>query len=506
MNVHRLHSLPFLLAALLTMAAAGACVEPIVDEGGSRELTVRVSVPTADLVTKADVDAVENEGKMYDIRIWAFDHATTGDDVKAVGYGSTTITAGVVEKDVTITFPSSVNKKLDNSKEDVSVDIYVLANGASAGFAGNSIDVTRGDVRNAVIDDDKGAGFGTACVSTVPGTGLPMAAYIENVDVTSLRTGTNLDPISVELKRAVSKVRFVFAKGEESEKVEISRIEFIGGTTAGGESIGLIPEQSYLFPLTEVKPLEAGYESIFWPKSETEALVADVPSVKALPQTYDASLDANAVVKTIYLRESDLPLKGRIRYKRGNTQLMASFDLVALAETFPRNATFTVYAYYTGGEMAIQLTVEVDPWDKNNYSVNFEDASIFAEKKFSIDHSTAQEVVPIRVDPNDPSSKIVRYDVYLKPNSPVKGSLTILTPKMGTLIIIKKEDPIGSFVVSPQTAQINVNDGGTIEISIDRSNTGESGASMFLSFGVEWPGREANADTELIDNVYRFVL
>ena len=94
----------------------------------------------------------------------------------------------------------------------------------------------------------------------------------------------------------------------------------------------------------------------------------DVPSVNALPQTYDASLDANAVVKTIYLRESDLPLKGRIRYKRGNTQLMASFDLVALAETFPRNATFTVYAYYTGGEMAIQLTVEVDPWDKNNYS------------------------------------------------------------------------------------------------------------------------------------------
>lgn len=511
MKSGRFHRLIPLLASILMLVPWTGCVEPISPEGpdasGSFRLSLQVALPDAGLLTKSDpVSSTDAEKALHDLRVWAFIHGETPGD-EAVAFANPTVsTTGSTS--VTLSLKKDAVSLLDNPNvASVAVDIYVLGNAASAGFDTSlGLNATRTQVRDAVLSGTEATGFGAACVSTVPGTGLPMAAYIENVDVTSLRTGTNLDPISVELKRAVSKVRFVFAKGEGSEKVEISRIEFIGGTTAGGESIGLIPEQSYLFPLTEVKPLEAGYESIFWPKSETEALVADVPSVNALPQTYDASLDANAVVKTIYLRESDLPLKGRIRYERGSTQLMASFDLVALAETFPRNATFTVYAYYTGGEMAIQLTVEVDPWDKNNYSVNFEDASIFAEKKFSVDHSTAQEVVPIRVDPNDPSSKIVRYDVYLKPNSPVKGSLTILTPKMGTLIIIKKEDPIGSFVVSPQTAQINVNDGGTIEISIDRSNTGESGASMFLSFGVEWPGREANADTELIDNVYRFVL
>lgn len=554
------HSLIPLGVTILILAIWTGCVEPISPDGpvdpDTVQLSLQVSVPGAGLETKAKVEADEAEKALHSLQVWAYVHGGAAEDAP-VAYASQT-SAGTVS----LSFSKATVGLLDD--DPVAIDLYVLGNAASAGKQDLGQNSTRDEVRESVISGNAVTGFGKACVETVSNDGLPMAGLLENFDITFLRYGykngqltakendskydeeafnTVLGEISslsdlqknylktlfrngdedaanypykwdyakfsptVSITRAVSKIRFVFAKGAEvSENVEISRIEFIGGTTTGGESIGLIPEQSYLFPLSEVKPLAAGYESIFWPKSETEALVADVPSVNALPQTYDASLDTNAAVKTIYLRESDLPLKGRIRYKRGSTSLMSSFDLVALTETFPRNATFTVYAYYTGGEMAIQLTVEVDPWDKNNYSVNFEDASIFAEKKFSIDHSTAQEVVPIRVDPNDPSSKIVRYDVYLKPNSPVKGSLTILTPKMGTLIIIKKEDPIGSFVVSPQTAQINVNDGGTIEISIDRSNTGESGASMFLSFGVEWPGREANADTELIDNVYRFVL
>jgi len=555
----RFHRLIPLLASILMLVPWTGCVEPIAPEDRAEAvaatLTLQVSVPGGNAMTKAA--ASEAEKALHSLQVWAYVHGGASDDAP-VAYASQT-SAGAVS----LSFTKATIGLLND--DPVAIDLYVLGNAASAGKQELGQNSTRNEVREAVISGDAVTGFGKACVETVSNDdGLPMAGLLENFDITFLRYGykneqltakenenkyneeafnTALGEISslsdlqknylktlfrngdedaanfpykwdyakfsptVSIARAVSKVRFVFAKGTEvSENVEISRIEFIGGTTTGGESIGLIPEQSYLFPLPEVKPLEAGYESVFWPESEAGALVTNVPEVNPLPHTYETSLDENAAVKTIYLRESDLPLKGRIRYKRGSTSLMSSFDLVALAETFPRNATFTVYAYYTGGEMAIQLTVEVDPWDKNNYSVNFEDASIFAEKKFSIDHSTAQEVVPIRVDPNDPSSKIVRYDVYLKPNSPVKGSLTILTPKMGTLIIIKKEDPIGSFVVSPQTAQINVNDGGTIEISIDRSNTGESGASMFLSFGVEWPGREANADTELIDNVYRFVL
>lgn len=565
----RFHRLIPLLATLLLMFAGGGCVDPMTPEErvqkGGVQLTLQISVPSGALTKAEDVIASDAEMKLYDLRVWAFVHG--GDDENlAVAYAHKANESGITDGSVTLSFTNSANGLLDRN-DPVSIDIYVLGNAASVGFTGDET-AARSTVRDAVISGDEATGFGKACVETVGTNGLPMSCYLEDFDITFLRYGYTLDQLkgkdgegnfvgngtlfngegfevklgqvtglsdlqkrylkiffandgdeaatspykwdysrfapTLTLTRAVGKIRFVFAKGEEVvETVKISGIEFTGGTTPDGKGIGLIPEESYLFPLSEIKPLD-NYESITWPKSG--ALVDNVPWVSSLPTAYSSSLDDKAVVKTIYLRESDLPLKGRIRYERGSTQLMASFDLVALADYFPRNSTFTVYAYYTGGEMNIQLSVDVDPWDKNNYSVNFEDASILADKKFSIDPSTAQVVVPIRVDPNDPSSKIVRYDVYLKPNSPVKGSLIILTPKMGTLIIIKKEDPIGSFVVSPQTAQINGNDGGTIEISIDRSNTGESGASMFLSFGVEWPGREANADSDLIDNVYRFVL
>ncbi len=558
MNILRHHGLYFLLSAFLGLAVAVACVEPFAsddrDEAVAGTLTLQVSVPGGNAMTKAT--ASEAEKALHSLQVWAYVHGGAAEDAP-VAYASQT-SAGTVS----LSFSKATVGLLDD--DPVAIDLYVLGNAASAGKQDLGQNSTRDEVRESVISGNAVTGFGKACVETVSNDGLPMAGLLENFDITFLRYGykngqltakendskydeeafnTALGEISslsdlqknylktlfrngdedaanypykwdyakfsptVSITRAVSKIRFVFAKGAEvSENVEISRIEFIGGTTTGGESIGLIPEQSYLFPLSEVKPLEVGYESIFWPEGEGK-LVEAVPRVNPLPQTYDASLDENAAVKTIYLRESDLPLKGRIRYKRGNTPLMASFDLVALVETFPRNSTFTVYAYYTGGEMNIQLSVEVDPWDKNNHRVTFEEGSIYAERKFIIDQSTAQAVVPIRVDPNDPNSEIARYDVYLKPNSPVKGSLTILTPKLGTLIIIKKEDPIGSFVVTPQMAEINVDrDGGHIEISIDRSASGGQGASMTLSFGVEWPGREANADSELIDDKYRFVL
>jgi hypothetical protein len=373
MNVHRLHSLPFLLAALLTMAAAGACVEPIVDEGGSRELTVRVSVPTADLVTKADVDAVENEGKMYDIRIWAFDHATTGDDAKAVGYGSATIAGGDTDASVTVTFPNSVNKKLDNSKEDVSVDIYVLANAASVGFAGNSIDVNRGDVRSAVISGS--AGFGTACVSEVPGTGLPMAAYVADKDITSLRTGTSL-AMSVALKRAVSKIRFVFAKAANmTEETEVTSIEIND----------MLPASTYLFPResgSAVKPDGTTYEALNWTGTNGASLIlnetftgktVDTPlrlrydhQNSGIPN-YEAFLDDeieqnHAIQKILYLRESDQSgIVAHIHYKVGTSTGTADIAISSGAQ-LARNSWWTVYAYFMSFELGFQVTVH-DDWD-----------------------------------------------------------------------------------------------------------------------------------------------
>lgn len=573
---NRFHKFIPLLATLLLMFAGGGCVDPMTPEErvqkGGVQLTLQIFGPSGALTKATPVNASDDENKLYDLRVWAFIHGDGAGD-GAVAYAHKENAIGITDGSVTLSFTNSANGLLDRN-DPVSIDIYVLGNAASVGFTGDET-AARSTVRDAVISGDEATGFGKACVETVGTNGLPMSCYLEDFDITFLRYGYTPDQLkgktsegfvndgdtftddtftdklsaviglsdlqksylrtlfrndgndsathpykwnynrfapSLMLTRAVGKIRFVFAKDNTvNENVVITHVDFIG------REKGVVPTQSYLFPLQDeiegvsnrrVKPEGTEYEVISWPGDNAAVLVGSVHGIANLPEEYESSLETSeADKKTIYLRESDIPLRGRILYKRGETELQSTFDLVTLAEYFPRNATFTVYAYFVGGTLSIQLSVEVDPWDKNNHRVTFEEGSIYAERKFIIDQSTAQAVVPIRVDPNDPNSKIARYDVYLKPNSPVKGSLKILTPKEGTLIIIKKEDPIGSFVVTPQMAEINVEkDGGHIEISIDRSASGGQGASMTLSFGVEWPGREANADSELIDDKYRFVL
>lgn len=373
------------------MAVAVACVEPIVDEGASRELTVRVVVPTADLVTKADVAAVGDEGKMYDIRIWAFDHAETGDDAKAVGYGSATIEAGATSQNVTVTFPNSVNGKLDN-EPSVSVDLYVVANGASVGFTQadlENVNVTRKYLEEFVLNDAKGAaGFGTACVSQVPDTGLPMSAVKDNVDITFLKNGGTHDSVEIKLKRAVAKIRFVFAKAANmTDATEIKSIELINRTTEyqiGWEQ--MLSKFSYLFPRETPK---SSAITLKWPANSTQGPL--VPNTSFVGKTvdtplrlrndyqnkeiaaYEAFLDAeieagHAIEKILYLRECD-PYKTRvtalINYTIGTaTERTVEIEIPSGA-LLNRNTWWTIYAYFMSFDLGFEVTVHED-WDVYN--------------------------------------------------------------------------------------------------------------------------------------------
>ena len=377
MKFRRLHTLNFLLAALLTMAAGVSCVEPV-SESSSRSLTVRISVPTADLVTKTSpVNAVDAENKVYEVRVWAFDCENPQDQDHAVGYGEVSIAGGSNQADIPVIFPNSVNGKLDNAAS-VSVDFYVVANPESVGFQYNSIDdVTRASVRDAVIQGNENAGFGTACVDAVPSTGLPMTAILSDVDITDLKDGQDHSlPNPIQLKRAVSKIRFVFAKaGNMKKETVITSIQFMT----------MLPPATYLFPYAV--PAYTDAETITWTGTNGSLVSNDAFSGKTVDTplrlrwdyfsansndenkiaAYESFLtdeieDDHAIEKVLYLRESDkTDIVARITYQVDNGT-KKSVDIPIPNPTsgtcpFQRNRWWTVYAYFMSFEMEFQVTV-----------------------------------------------------------------------------------------------------------------------------------------------------
>ena len=305
MNVRRLHQLTYLLAAILTMAVGASCVEPLdkpePGQTGRCELTLRIGLPSSEMMTKTDpVALTPDENKLYDIRVWAFLHT---DNPQAsdlpVGYAARTSTTGEAGGDLTMVFPTSVEKHLDNDPA-VRVDVYALANAASVDCSLEGMGVSRGDIQAAIIDDGKGAGFGNGdkMVSSVPATGLPMTAC-QNVDVTFLKygfsdvqiryvknhdgealpdacpkegdddifsatqwqyiTGTlcaggtwdysKVRPM-VGLQRAVAKVRFVFAQYVKMNPEPYTAINSISlvNKPKNAEEGGILLPSTYLFP------------------------------------------------------------------------------------------------------------------------------------------------------------------------------------------------------------------------------------------------------------------
>lgn len=406
MKFRRLHTLFFLLAALLTMAAGVGCVEPYDGKPSEYVLSFKVAPSGADLMTKADVTGTADESKIYDLRVWAFPSQIAGmSDAEAntaVAYWEDKAVGGQTSVSVNLPFPNSVNGRLDNDPS-VSVDLYVLANAPSVGSTFEGLSVTRADLEGAKITGISSMGFGTACVDDTflageNGKGLPMTGTLSDVDITFLKnagTGSLSSPIS--LKRAVSKIRFVFAKASNmTADTEISSIEIIDSGTTGE---GMLPGSTYLFPRSPFAlPENQSYATVPWTGASGTALLpneefvkidtplrlrkdseiisdgqSSAPSSWTDPKVYEefltTEIDAGyAIQKILYLRESDKSnIKARISYKIGGvskTPVDIAIPAVASTDTpvFQRNRWWTVYVYFISYELGFQVTVN-DKWD-----------------------------------------------------------------------------------------------------------------------------------------------
>ena len=318
--------------------------------------------------TRADVGQVDpinnttNEGLIDSLQIWIYE-STTGN---YVGYFST--------KDVTAlnsgqgtTYQLPVTDEFAAARPDVNV--YVVANVTNDNCGVGTLN--KETAHDALLEGAKitTGHFGLgSLVKSVPDAGLPFSGMLETQpvvgDAPTLRVGTPSAVSTVQLTRAVSKLRFVFAKATGQDTVRITSIKM---------SAGMIPDEEYLFKT----PTSMTYNT-----AESELLKDPIPDIAetAAPTLYlytDQSAQAYenlineaankqpkevTVEGPIYLRASDRQLAGTITYTIGGGAEQTVHFAMQQAGDFSRNHTWIVYAYYAGsGNLQVQ-SLYVKDW------------------------------------------------------------------------------------------------------------------------------------------------
>ena len=415
------------------------------------------------------------------------------------------------------------------------VDVFVLANAAAvqALIKNNnneevSCTITEDsdwDTLNNVYfkDSDAGPYYGFGLAHPVHDAdldatlGLPMSVCRKNCTV--LGEAPVLRVETVRLGRTVSRLRYVFCKtrseGGDEDEPDAVRIDQIvlNGTQ--------LPKKEYLFT--------AGTTGIVLDQAELndnylpEAYVVNWPVGLALaensvpenlvyvnqdPQTYRKLLDDAVAAGELtdlghtYFRETDRRLMGRIDYTvvKNNVERHSSREFNMAAEgDFARNHTWTLFGYFLGGRN-LQLSLSVQPWDYNQYLVDYSDQSVNVPKKFTVDEQSV-EMVETSKD---------HFDVYLPLGHSAKCHLIITTPVGGRLMIYPQGDAY-AFTVTKDIVPIDPTDkSGRIDFYVRRNadlNENLTGKYITLSFSVETAdGRTIDANTEIVDKVYRFVL
>ena len=385
-----IYLLQWLLCSILTVLLP-ACSSGDAEGGGASHKQMKLAIyvyapeqaataPKA-AQTRADegqVDAITGESTIKSLQLWVYESGTGND----VGYFSTDDVASLNEG-VGTTYQIPVSDDFASRKPNVNV--YVMANVTNANCGVGTLNKeTKETAHPALLDGAKitTGYFGLEQnTRTIPDDGLPFAGKLTASsvvgDAPTLRVGTLSAVSTVQLTRAVSKLRFVFAKTTGQPKVKITSIKM---------NTGMIPDVEYLFqtPASMTYNLEA--KELLLDDIDDIAATADPTQYLYLgqdAQEYENLINEAAnkqpkpevtVEGPIYLRESDKQLAGTISYSiAGVAQEPVTFQMQQAGD-FKRNHTWIVYAYYAGaGKLQVQ-SLYVKDWstkEKNHELYNW---------------------------------------------------------------------------------------------------------------------------------------
>ena len=381
-----IYLLQWLLCSILTVLCAACSSGDEAEENGATgvshkqaKLAIYVYAPEQAAAkkhaatTRADVgevDAITNEGTIKSLQLWVYEYETGN----YVGHFSTKDVTALNEGQGT-TYQIPVRDEFAAAKPYVNV--YVMANVTNANCGVETLD--KNTTRTALLEGAKIANghFGLEQnTRTIPTDGLPFAGKLTAQpvvgDAPTLRVGTLSAVSTVQLTRAVSKLRFVFAKTTGEEKVSIKNITM---------NEQMIPETEYLFktPVSmeynaEAKELlstaiddiaETADPTLFIYTNQTAQAYEDLINGAASKATPEVTVEG-----PIYLRESDKLLTGTITYTIGEgTPEPQTVDFaMQQAGDFSRNHTWIVYAYYAGsGNLQVQ-SLYVKDWSTKEFN------------------------------------------------------------------------------------------------------------------------------------------
>ena len=376
-----IHTLQWFLGSLLMVLFTACSSSEDGGDGVAKQptLTIYVYSPERPAVPNrhaplrraktGNVETVGDESTIHSLQIWVYE----SENKALVGYLDTEdVTTLNMGEGATYQLPVSD----DFAKNKPDVDVYVMANVTNANCG---VETDKDTERDDLMAGAKIAGyFGLGNLQTsVPTDGLPMAGKLTTQpvvgDAPALRVG-DLNAVStVPLTRAVSKLRFVFAKTKDQPTVRITSITM---------NAGMIPDVEYLFDKPESAPTityntEAGelLSSPIGDIAET-ADPTDYIYFNQDAQEYENLINTAASKETpevtvrgpIYLRESDKQLAGTITYTIAGGEPQSVGFQMQQAGDFSRNHTWIVYAYYAGsGKLQVQ-TVYVKDWSTKEIS------------------------------------------------------------------------------------------------------------------------------------------
>lgn len=477
------------------------------------ELSIAIEFPENYLpqtrATVGEVPGESEENAIHDLAIWVF--YTAGEKAHQK------VASLMVDKTQTDSLPTAGGVRKYALRVEKSfiltrpkVDVFVLVNRGSLGTIGSQL------TEDSPYDVVNGASFGGQGLfspdgtptTSVPSSGLPMSGVGKGLDVGGEEPFLKVPTIS--LKRAVSKLRFIFSQtyteNNTEESFAIESVELNGG---------LIPMEEYVFSTEACHIKPDNYVSapmqVIWPVDTLAS--TDTPEIysyagqdgPSYEQLIKDGIHAGHLshLGTYYLRESDRALKGVVHYsitKGEQTDHKEIPFYMATAGDFARNHTWTVYGYFISNR-TLQLAVSVLPWDKNNYTIRFDQSSLQVTQKFTVDPASASVV---RIGTSN------EYNVFLDPNKPARGYIYVTTPQGGTLQIIPSGDAadVAAFVVKPDNATIDPTyNSGRIDITIDRKESGVTGKTITLSFEAYTPDeRKIAGASECVDQIYHFHL